>query len=105
MPSFSVTNLHSPTGEFTTYRYKWSHERTWIIRIEGPSIFGEPGRLEARSESNARGGLQSPPRIGIDAKIISQQCAPATDVNAVFFRGRLLSRWVAPTSVSVRAAG
>jgi hypothetical protein len=32
------------------------------------------------------------PGIGIDAKIISQQCAPATDVNAVFFRGRLLSR-------------
>ena len=30
------------------------------------------------------------PGIGIDAKIISQQCAPATDVNAVFFRAALL---------------
>jgi hypothetical protein len=32
------------------------------------------------------------PETGIDAKIISQQCAPATDVNAVFFRAALLQR-------------
>jgi hypothetical protein len=30
------------------------------------------------------------PGIGIDAKIISRQCAPAADVKAVFFRAALL---------------